>query len=98
MAKTNTPEPKPAFIFFNCDEIKSQGSMNIFWENNRVVYRDLKGARKILWEKVQSEIESGRVHIDEANMETARSLVLEGDPTQAGQYMHNGAIVRVDCY
>lgn len=96
--KNNVPDAKPAFVFFNCDNEKSESSMNIFWENNRMIYRDLKGARKLLWEKVQSEMDAGRVRIANSDIEAAKAAVLDGDPTAAGQYMQNGAIVRVSCY
>ena len=98
MAKTNATEAKPAFVFFNCDDSKSESSMNIFWENNRTIYRDLKGTRKILWEKVQNEVDAGRIHIDENNLDTVKGLILDGDPTEAGKYMQNGAIVKVNCF
>ena len=98
MAKANTTEAKPAFVFFNCDDNKSESSMNIFWDNNRTVYRDLKGARKILWEKVQNELDAGRIRIDAANIDAVKELVLDGDPTEAGKYMQNGAIVKVNCF
>ena len=35
---------KNAYIFFNCDEEKSQKSMNLFY--NKEIYRDLKLARR----------------------------------------------------
>ena len=88
---------KPAFVFFNCDEAKSEGSMNIFWENNRMVYRDLKGARKLLWEKIEQEMEIGRVHIEANDLEAAKSAVLDGDPTKASAFIKNGAIVSIEC-
>ena len=37
---------KNAFIFFNCDEEKSQKSMNVFY--NKEIFRDLKVSRKAL--------------------------------------------------
>ena len=46
---------KKAFVFFNCDENKSEQSMNIFY--NRVVYRDLTTARRLLWKKITDELE-----------------------------------------
>jgi len=97
-AKANSSEAKPAFIFFNCDDEKNERSMNIFWDNNRVVYRDLKSSRKILWEKIQDELAAGRIRIDEAEIGAAKIAVIEGDPTAASKYIKNGAIVKVHCF
>ena len=89
-------EAKKAFVFFNCDEAKSDHTKNIFY--NHEVFRDTGVSRKALWAKVQAEVAAGRVRIDEANAEAAKACILDGDPTEAGQYLHCGAIHSLDCY
>ena len=64
---------KKAFIFFNCDEDKSQKSMNVFY--NQEIYRDLKVARKALLTKVEEEQAEGRIHIAEDNVEVVRQAI-----------------------
>ena len=81
---------KKAFIFFNCDEDKSQKSMNVFC--NPEIYRDLKVARKALLTKVEEEQAEGRIHIAEDNVEVVRQAILEGDPTDATPFIQYGAI------
>ena len=77
---------KYAYIFFNCDEAKSQSSMNIFY--NDVFFSDTKAGRKALLSKVEEEVASGRVNV--ADMEAVKSDILDGEPTDAAgrmQYM-----------
>ena len=81
---------KKAFIVFNCDEDKSQKSMNVFY--NQEIYRDLKVARKALLTKVEEEQAEGRIHIAEDNVEVVRQAILEGDPTDATTFIQYGAI------
>ena len=81
---------KKAFIFFNCDEDKSQKSMNVFY--NQEIYRDLKVARKALLTKVEEEQAEGRIHIAEDNVEVVCQAILEGDPTDATPFIQYGAI------
>ena len=50
---------KNAFIFFNCDEEKSQKSMNVFY--NKEIFRDLKVSRKALFAKIEEELAAGRI-------------------------------------
>ena len=90
------PTPKKAFIFFNCDENKSEPSMNIFY--NRVVYRDLTTARKLLWKKIRDELDNERIFIDEKDMKSVREMILTGEPTDASELIRFGAIKTVDCF
>lgn len=90
------PTPKKAFVFFNCDEQKSEQSMNIFY--NGVVYRDLKTARQLLWKKIRDEIAAERVFVDDENISELRTMILEGDPTEASALIKFGAIKTVDCF
>ena len=83
-------EQKLAFVFFNCDEEKSNTSMNIFF--NKEIYRDLKGARKALLAKVEEELAAGRVHVAEENKAKVAAAILEGSPTDASAYIQYGAI------
>ena len=87
---------KKAFVFFNCDENKSEQSMNIFY--NSVVYRDMTTARRVLWKKIRDELESGRIFIDENDMQTVRKMILLEDPTAASDFIRFGAIRAVECY
>ena len=85
-----------AFVFFNCDENKNESSMNIFYNN--AVYKDGKTSRKNLLKKVKEESELNRVKIAEENFKTVERLILEGDPTEATQFMQFGAIKVFDCF
>ncbi len=100
VAEKKAPAEKKAslgFIFFNCNEEKNQNTMNIFYENNRVVYRETKASRKALWEKIQSEIAAERISIDKQNVDTVKDLILEGNPTDASQHIHCGTIISITC-
>ena len=90
------PTSKKAFIFFNCDENKSEASMNIFY--NGVVYRDLTTARKLLWKKIREELGAEKIFIDENDLSTVRKMILEGDPTEASALIKFGAIKTVECF
>ena len=79
---------KNAFIFFNCDEEKSQKSMNVFY--NKEIFRDLKVSRKALFAKIEEELASGRIHAKE---EAIRDAILNGNPTDASSYIQYGTIL-----
>ena len=85
-----------AFIFFNCDAGKSEGSMNIFY--NRAVYKDTKTSRKNLWKKIREEYGAERIQIAAENLPVVENAILEGDPVEAGNFIQFGAICAVDCY
>lgn len=91
MAKAAT-----VFVFFNCDENKSEGSMNIFY--NRAVYKDNKTSRKALLKKVKEEAIEKRIQISQENFQTIESLITEGDPTEASRYIQFGAIKAFECF
>ena len=82
---------KYAYIFFNCDEAKSQSSMNIFY--NDVFFSDTKAGRKALLSKVEKEVASGRVNV--VDMEAVKSAILDGEPTDAAGKMQYGDIERI---
>ena len=69
---------KNAFIFFNCDEEKSQKSMNVFY--NKEIFRDLKVSRKALFAK-------------EEDIPAIRDAILNGNPTDASSYIQYGTIL-----
>ena len=81
---------KKAFIFFNCDEEKSRTSMNVFY--NQEIYRELKGARKALLNKIEAEQAAGRIHIAAADMDAVQQAILTGEPTDASALIQYGAI------
>ena len=83
---------KYAYIFFNCDEAKSQSSMNIFY--NDVIFSDTKAGRKALLSKVEEEVAAGRVNV--ADMEAVTSAILDGEPTDASGKLQYGAIERIE--
>ena len=85
-----------AFVFFNCDEGKSEASMNIFY--NRAIYKDGKTSRKALLKKVKEELDLKRIQIEDGNWEKVENLILEGDPVEAGNFMRFGAIKALDCF
>ena len=87
--KKETKEKK-VYIFFNCDEAKSQQSMNVFYNNT--VYGDTKKARKELLNKVEGELAEGKLQIEEAALEGVRDSIMNGNPTDASASIKFGAI------
>ena len=85
-----------AFVFFNCDENKTEASMNIFY--NHTVYKDSKTSRKVLLKKIKEEIELDRIQIAPENLENVEQLITEGDPVEAGKFIRFGAIKALDCF
>lgn len=81
---------KNAYIFFNCDEEKSQKSMNLFY--NKEIYRDLKLARRALYAKIEEELAAGRIHAKEEDIPAIREAILNDDPTKASDYIQYGII------
>ncbi|BEU87020.1 hypothetical protein TAMA11512_04840 [Selenomonas sp. TAMA-11512] len=102
-AAKKAPAKKPAaaksslaFIFFNCDNEKSQTSMNIFY--NREIFRDTKVGRNALWKKVSGQIEEDHVKASAEDLAAAKAAILEGNPVDAGQYLQFASIAEVTCY
>jgi hypothetical protein len=87
---------KYVYVFFNCDEKKSHASMNI--EYNHEAFKDTKAAKQQLLDKVKSEVKSGRVQIEEANLANVEQAILSSDPTSANQYLHFAQIVPFLCH
>ncbi len=85
---------KKVYVFFNCDEEKTQKSMNIFY--NKVIYNATKKARKELLAKVEAEVAAGRVNIAEGKNESVAKAIMDGDPTKASRYMQYGTIKSFD--
>ena len=92
-AKAAKPAAKPAvkkdakvYVFFNCDEAKSEASMNIFYNNE--VFKDTVASRKALWEKIAGEADKVQF-VDEA---AAKEAILKGNPCDATQHLRFGAI------
>lgn len=85
-----------AFVFFNCDENKSENSMNIFY--NSTVYKNTKSARKALLKKVKEEALEKRIKIANENFKKVETSILEGDPAEASQYMQYGIIKAFECF
>ena len=85
-----------AYMFFNCDGDKSPKSKNVSYNN--VVYRDTKASRKTLWEKVQTEVEAGNVHVAEGKLSAVKVAILEGNPADASQHLQYGDIVVLECH
>ena len=85
---------KKVYVFFNCDEEKTQKSMNIFY--NHTVYNTTKKARKELLTKVEDEIKAGRVNVTEGQMDAVSKEILDGEPTKASQYLQYGTIESFD--
>ena len=85
-----------AFVFFNCDEHKNESSMNIFY--NHAIFKDMKGSRKALLKKVKEEAIEKRIQISSENFPIVEDLILEGNPTEATNYMQYGAIKEFDCF
>ncbi len=89
--KSAAKKTAKAYVFFNCNESKSHESMNIL--HNHDVYLEAQTSRKALWAKVQEQL--GNIHIDECNMDAAKEAIMNGNPADASQYMHCGAIVEL---
>lgn len=81
---------KHAYVFFNCDEEKTQKTMNIFY--NQTIYQSTKKARKELLAKVEEEIAAGRINVAEDQMDAVSKAILDGEPTDASPYIQYGAI------
>ena len=79
---------KNAFIFFNCDEEKSQKSMNVFY--NKEIFRDLKVSRKALFAKIEEELASGRIHAKEEDIPAIRDAILNGNTDLSGAVTTDG--------
>lgn len=83
------------FVFFNCDENKTESSMNIFYNN--VTYKDTKISRKRLLNKIKSESLAGRVEISEENLPKVEDTIINGNPEDAGQFIKFGTVKTFDC-
>lgn len=81
------------WMFFNCDENVSWGSMNPLY--NSTVYRKRTG-RRALWRKIKNEVAAGNVIIAEEKMGEVRDAIIGGDPLVANEFMKYGFIVAVD--
>ena len=79
---------KNAFIFFNCDEEKSQKSMNVFY--NKEIFRDLKVSRKALFAKIEEELAAGRIHAKEEDIPAIRDAILNGNTDLSGAVTTDG--------
>ena len=85
---------KKVYVFFNCDEEKSQQSMNIFY--NSTVYGDTKKARKELLAKLEEELKEGRIQIAKENMAKVSAAILEGNPDGIKDFITYGSIEAFD--
>ncbi|MBP3780324.1 MAG: hypothetical protein ILA30_01510 [Selenomonas sp.] len=81
---------KKVYVFFNCDEEKTQKSMNIFYNNT--VYNTTKKGRKELLTKVEEEIKAGRVNVLDGKMDAVSKEITDGEPTKASQYLQYASI------
>lgn len=84
-------EPVKVYVFFNCDEEKSEASMNVAYNNE--AYKSTKASRKALWAKVREEAEAGRVQVEDEK--AAKEAVLNGDPCEASKLLRYGNIVEL---
>ena len=84
---------KFVYVFFNCDEQKSQESMNIFY--NHAAYKATAAARKALWAKLNDEEAQGRIQF--VDKDAAAKAVLEGAPQEASQFLRFGTIEAIPC-
>ena len=81
---------KKVYVFFNCDEEKSQTSMNVFY--NSTFYGETKKARKELAAKVEEELKEGRIQIAEENLAKVNAAIMEGDPSSIKDLITYGTI------
>ena len=89
-------KPSRVFVFFNCDENKSESSMNIFY--NHEVFKDTKTSRKALWKKVKEENLAERIKINANDFQEVETRILVGDPNAASELIKFGAIKTFDCF
>ena len=84
---------KSCYMFFNCDEHKSDSSMNVKYNN--IVYRRRNG-RRALWKKIKEELAAGFIFIDEQHLSTVRIHILEGNPEDINDFILYGIIVKLE--
>ncbi len=94
MPKTNktttTTKEKFCYVFFNCDEAKSETSKNIFYNNT--VFTDTVAGKKALCAKLKEEIEAGHIQVED--MQGLLDEVTKGDPANAGKLIRFGDICK----
>jgi len=83
------------FVFFNCDENKTESSMNIFYNN--VTFKDTKISRKRLLNKIKTEMQAARIEIAEENLPKIEEAIMTGNPEDAGQFIKFGAVKSFKC-
>ena len=83
------------FVFFNCDENKTESSMNIFYNN--VTFKDTTISRKRLFNKVKAEYDAGKIQIAEENFSKVEEMIMKGNPVDAGQFIKYGTIKSLAC-
>ena len=83
------------FVFFNCNENKTESSMNIFYNN--VTFKDTIISRRRLLNKVQSECRAGNIQIAAENLPEVEEIILHGDPEDAGKFITYGTIKAFKC-
>ena len=76
-------------MLLKCEEEKSSTSMNPRY--NAVVYED----RDVLWNVIITNLMVDQIKIDEENLDTVKDIILNGDPTQANDYIRYGCIINV---
>lgn len=85
-------QAKRAFQFYNCDELKTIATMNPYY--NTTIYRDYKTSRQLLWKDIKTAVLINKaVEIDIENMAIVKDLILNGNPSDANDYMKYGVIV-----
>ena len=89
---TDTQNEK-AWMFFNCDNNFNWQSMNPTY--NHIVYRKREG-RRLLWKKIKTEAEAGRIQLNESYMTETRHMILEENPVDANTYINFGRILEID--
>ena len=83
------------YVFFNCNEEKTESTMNIFY--NSVTYKDTPLSRKRLLQKVKTEFKNGIVKIAENDWAKIEELILKGNPEDASEFIRYGAIKAFKC-
>ncbi len=69
--------------------------MNIFY--NKFVFKDNQTSRRKLFIKIMSEKQAGRVQIADENLAKVESLIMDGDPVKASDYILYGVIKIFEC-
>lgn len=83
-------------IFFNCDENKSEQSINICY--NDKAYGDTPAGRAKLLDRVLEEETKKSIFINSDDLQKVKEIITNGAPVDASQYLKYGCIRTINVY